>query len=270
MARPRKDSNAEVVAETATTTTAVAEKPAKKVSAAAQRRAYQGARYIYTLKYKVIFTRDLLATAPNKADIWENFVTQNDEVNAETLQEQIARTSATEVAERGMTVFARDPETGKPQVMGYTIKGFLKESAKALGLVNGTKASKIAAMKLHSMIDGNIAILEEFCDLYLPENTGVDKNERPLKAETMKGPRVALTSSEQVSRGTWFEVTIECDSYELVEIVQEAFDRGQHHGTGQWRSAGNGWFDFELISAEGKEYQPPHPEAWDAIAALPR
>lgn len=71
--------------------------------------------------------------------------------------------------------------------------------------------------------------------------------ERPLRAETAQGPRVALARSEMLPAGTWFE----CELKVLGEVVSEDLLRdllgyGNFKGMGQWRNGGFGRFDFEL------------------------
>lgn len=75
-----------------------------------------------------------------------------------------------------------------------------------------------------------------------------DVLERPLRADTPQGPRVALTRSDTLNVGTkmsfvlknlWPKVFTE-------DVLRLIFSRGELMGYGQWRSGGYGRFTFEM------------------------
>jgi hypothetical protein len=72
---------------------------------------------------------------------------------------------------------------------------------------------------------------------------------RPLRAETMQGKRIALSTSENIPAGTTFELTITTLSKALDDLLVKCLDYGQLKGLGQWRNASYGRFKWELIAA---------------------
>ena len=78
--------------------------------------------------------------------------------------------------------------------------------------------------------------------------------DRPLRAQTAQGERIALASSEMLDAGTWcdFEVTLLDDSAKYREAMVEWFSYGQLRGIGQWRNAGHGSFLCRVTDPKGK------------------
>ena len=71
--------------------------------------------------------------------------------------------------------------------------------------------------------------------------------QRPLRAQTAQGERIALAHSETVPAGSFIECTIKTpDQYE--PVVMEWLEYGQLKGMGQWRNASWGRFNYEVIS----------------------
>ena len=260
MARPKKEATV--------TTTAAVETTAKKT--AAKKTAKKDApRVSYWLKVRVTFQTPLLATNPNDADLYGRFI-GNNAPDAETLQEEIARTSATEVAERGMTVFARNPETGEPELKSYTWRGFLKDRSSALAKIEGTRTGKIKAFIKE--IDKLISVMEEkgqpggeFIRLHMADDTGIGNNQRPLRAKQQMQEVTALASSEELAPGSWCEFWFHAQRIEGVEMIAEALEYGEEFGTGQWRNSGKGTFTFEVLEKIREVYETKHPDLFDWI-----
>ena len=76
--------------------------------------------------------------------------------------------------------------------------------------------------------------------------------QRPLRAQTAQGERVALASSESIPAGATmtFEVKMMLDSHE--KAIREMLDYGKLRGFGQWRNSGCGRFNYEILE-ESKE-----------------
>ena len=70
--------------------------------------------------------------------------------------------------------------------------------------------------------------------------------ERPLRAQTAQGERVALAMSEEVPTGATAEFDVLCMSDEHTAAVREWLDYGQWRGLGQWRNSGKGSFSCEI------------------------
>ncbi len=143
--------------------------------------------------------------------------------------------------ERGTTVFHRDAQ-GRPVMRNYQILGFLKASAQ---VQNGKVAGGVKALR--SKV-GNQVFISPIV-LPIKFDGDVDYLERPLRAETAQGPRVALARSEQIPEGAVIECGLEVMDGELSEeVLRDLLDYGYYRGLGQWRNSGAyGTFRYELV-----------------------
>ena len=152
--------------------------------------------------------------------------------------------------EKGLTVFYVD-KLNRICLMDYQFKGFLKQAFKStktqLGVGNpGAKIDKLVFIEprmIPIMRDGKPIFEED------------DVLERPLRATTMQGERVTLTSSESIS-DPWeatFEISLIPNSSTKAsaavtwENIETALDYGMFNGLLQWRNAGYGKFNWERL-----------------------
>ena len=70
---------------------------------------------------------------------------------------------------------------------------------------------------------------------------------RPLRADTMKGERVSLATSETIKAGAVIEAEIKTLSPSLDELVRSCLDYGANKGLGQWRNSGKGRFSWQEV-----------------------
>ena len=75
--------------------------------------------------------------------------------------------------------------------------------------------------------------------------------ERPLRAQTMQGERVALASSETAPAGSQITFDVICLSAEHAAVVREWLNYGVLRGLGQWRNSGRGKFVWEELDDNG-------------------
>lgn len=195
------------------------------------------------MKVKVTFIEELLGTASNDKEIYSNYIASN-APDAKSKAEEIESVGVEEYEEKQMTVFPRG-EHGEPILYDYQIKGFFKNSCGTLRKVTSTESSKIKAYKKE--IDGLIFIKERKIPLKL--NGDITICQRPLRAQTAQGERVALASSEAAPAGTSVEFTIECLCDAHIKAVEEWLDYGRLNGMGQWHNSGKGRFEWEEVSA---------------------
>ena len=171
---------------------------------------------------------------------------------------------ADELMEKSVTVFAREGgvKDGRPHLWDYQIRGFFKEVIGALVEFNPMeikvkgKKYKLSKWTYKRIVDNFIFVTPREIPLILPE--GVDIGEkvvlgtgectRPLRADTQRGPRVALATSETVPVGTTFECEIHSIVEELMPLVVECLNYGVHKGMGQWRNSGKGRFTWEEVA----------------------
>lgn len=196
------------------------------------------------MKVRLTFTEEILGTASNDKEIHAEYIASK-APDAPSKEEEIEAIGVEGMIEKGMTVFPRNAE-GKPILFDYQIKGFFKNSAKAFNYVGGK--SKLTAYK--SKIDNLIFVNERQIELQLPDGQGIGNCQRPLRASTAQGERVALANSESCPAGTVIEFTIMCMVDELMNNVIEWLDYGALNGIGQWHNSGKGRFEWQDISGK--------------------
>ena len=202
-----------------------------------------------TKRVKITLTDEMLGTNP-RPDVHEKFISSN-APDAESREEELAHLPVEEMVKNEMTVFYRDTD-GNPAMACYHMYGFFKSACGFLRKVKGTKSEKLKAYK--KAIDGLIKVYPDandptgrFLTLHMPEGTEIGSCQRPLRAQTMQGERVALANSETVPAGTWFECDIVLFDNSLEDAVEEWLDYGQFNGLGQWRSSGKGSFVWDEV-----------------------
>ena len=205
------------------------------------------------LHVKIEFLESVLGTAPNNDQIYSDFIATN-APDAPTREEELAAIGVEEYAEKGMTVFPRNPD-GQPIIWDYQVKGFFKDACGMLSRVGGkdesgkkkkvNESSKLTAYK--KIIDGLIFVQPRMIPFKFDGDIGIC--ERPLRAQTMQGERVALSKSEEIPAGATIEFDVLCLSDEHVSAVKEWLDYGVLRGIGQWRNSGKGRFTYTVTEA---------------------
>lgn len=190
------------------------------------------------IKVKLTFLEEVLGTASADKEIHDKFIAAN-APDAPSRKEEIEALGVEEVIEKSMTVFPRNAE-GKPIFWDYQIKGFFKDACGMLRKIPNSASSKIKAYKKE--IDGLIFVKEREIPIIFDGEIG--SCQRPLRAQTAQGERVALANSETVPAGSTIEFTIQlmCDTHE--KAVREWLDYGVFRGIGQWRNSGKGKFEW--------------------------
>ncbi len=202
------------------------------------------------MRIKVTFIEELLGTLPNTEEVYREFIGAK-APDAASIEEEVAALGADEVAIKGTTVFPRAPD-GTPFLYDYQIKGFFKDACSMLARLTGkdehgkkakavNESGKLTAYK--KVIDGLIFVKPR--EILLHANMETGKCERPLRAQTAQGERIALASSESLPAGTWFECEIICLNPAHENAVREWLDYGEYRGVGQWRNSGKGRFLWE-------------------------
>lgn len=197
------------------------------------------------IKVKLTFLEEVLGTASADKEIHDKFIAAN-APDAPSRKEEIEALGVEEVTEKSMTVFPRNAD-GKPIFWDYQIKGFFKDACGMLRKVPNSASSKIKAYKKE--IDGLIFVKEREIPIIFDGEIG--SCQRPLRAQTAQGERVALANSETVPAGSTIEFTIQlmCDTHE--KAVREWLDYGVYRGIGQWRNSGKGKYEWEELDNKG-------------------
>ena len=209
-----------------------------------------------TLKVKLTFTEPLLATCPGNRELVEKYIASKAPTIA-AAQEELEAAQVPAEIENASTVFAR--ADGRCILWDYQLRGFLKEAAKNLvelgqapaGLNPWNTARAITNfLFVHPrqlVIRGPVGQ-----DLWTPATL-----ERPLRAETLQGPRVCLARSEVAPAGSsieaeirWLASTNKKSKVAVFtrEVIENLLDFGQYVGQGQWRgSGGYGRFTWNAV-----------------------
>ena len=194
-----------------------------------------------TLKVRVKTFEEMLGTASSNKELHEEFIASK-APDAPKMEEEVAAVGAEEVFQKDLTVFPRDKD-GNPIAWDYQWKGFFKDACGALREVPKTKCSLIKAYK--KKIDGLVFVGPRMIPIQFDGEVGTCQ--RPLRAQTAKGERVALASSESIPAGAVMEFEIQLLLPSLEKAIIEMLDYGKLRGFGQWRNSGKGRFTYEIL-----------------------
>ena len=190
---------------------------------------------IEVYQLKVTFTEPILGTQPQK-DVATKYT--QDKAREKGLPVEDELETLPEMLDKGTTAFHK--LDGQPIYYDYHLKGFLKEAGSVLNGTHGVKA-------LRSKVDNTVFVRPRRILLHLPEGGEMSFLERPLRAQTMQGPRVSLARSEVLPVATRLEAIVQAIAGPISEsILRELLDYGQFKGFGQWRNGGYGRFTYEL------------------------
>ncbi len=191
---------------------------------------------------KVELTEEMLGTSPSSEEIYREFIGSKSP-DATSVEDEVAAIGVDSVVEKGMTVFPRNAD-GEPIMWDYQLKGFFKDACSSLNRVKDSESKKIKAYK--KVIDGIIFIDER--EVVIDMHGGdMGVCERPLRAQTAQGERVALASSETVPAGSTLEFTVTMLDDGVEKAVREWLDYGRLRGLGQWRNSGKGRFVWQEV-----------------------
>lgn len=205
-----------------------------------------------TLTVKMRFTEPLLALSSGNREIQEEFIASKAPTQTMS-EEEIVAIPLQATIEKASTVFPKD-EQGL-FMWDYQIKGMFKETlAVLIELGDLTTVSKWA---IKGAVDNFVFIEPRRIYLRRPDGTICKEPDgslqRPLRADTMQGPRIALARSEQLAPGTLLEYRVKLlkstnpksKKTLTMENLKEALAYGAVRGFGQWRSGGWGRHEVE-------------------------
>lgn len=193
------------------------------------------------IKVKLTFTEEILGTAPSNPEIYKNYVASKAE-NAAKIEEEVAALGVDGVVDNARTVFSKNKE-GELIMWDYQIKGFFKDAIGMLRMANGTKCCKLTAYK--KKVDGLIFVSPR--QIEFDNIIDVGDCQRPLRASTPQGERIAIAVSDTINAGATLTFTITLLNNELEGVVMECLDYGKLRGLGQWRNSGKGKFTYEVL-----------------------
>lgn len=190
-------------------------------------------------KVTLTFLTDLLGTVPLNRQIYEDYIATKEGAppNAAAESETIA------FEDKGKTGFHRLPD-GTPFLYDYVCKGYLKDACGMLSRVEDSFSKKLKAYR--KVIDGLVFVEPRMIPIIVKGDIG--ELQRPLRAQTAQGERVALAFSELIPAGSRisFELIVLDDKAFSPDLMEELFDYGKYRGLGQWRSGSWGRFSTKL------------------------
>ena len=197
------------------------------------------------MKVKITLLEDMLGTAPNNKEIYTDYLASK-APEGKNVKDEIDTIDEPDGIEemRQMTVFHRNPDTDQPIIFDYLVKGFFKNACSAMREVPKSESSKIKAYK--KKIDNLVFVAPRMIDIDMAGEMTIC--ERPLRAQTAQGERVALSCSESIPAGSTMEIEITTLTDDLMKTVIEWLDYGKLNGLGQWHNSGKGRFSWEDIT----------------------
>lgn len=204
-------------------------------------------------KVKLTFTEPVLGTVPKSKEVYKNHVQDQAirkarkmgvELTEEMLQQELDSVMNGANEEKGWTGFHVNPD-GLPSIYDYAIKGFFKEACSSLRQIPKSRSSKLTAYK--KKVDGLVFAQPRLIPLIVPDGQELDWLERPLRAQTAQGERVALAISDTAPIGTRMEFEVKILGVIKEDLLRDWLDYGALKGLGQWRSGGYGSFEYEIV-----------------------
>lgn len=197
--------------------------------------------------YRLTGLTPLLGSAPASRAVRTQFIASK-APTPELVEEESE--APFDLDEKGLTVFNRD-KLDHPCLMAYQVKGFFKAALLAL-----KTQCKVVAPK--AKVDTLLFVEPRFIPL-LRDDVAIKEEdtilERPLRAQTAQGERIALTASEQIDDPWYIDIEISLLPSEATakgkalswDIVETALSYGAYRGLGQWRNADYGRFTWRRL-----------------------
>ena len=210
---------------------------------------------IETFNFVMTFTTPTLATSPGNKEVFERFIASKSADSAK-IEEEMACTPSAENIGMASTVFPRD-KNGL-FAWDYQLRGMVKEGVGALIELGECPLSKWVYKRA---VDQYVHVLDRKNYYRRPDGGNVmvpdGDLERPLRCDTMQGPRVALARSERIDEDIQLFVRMEMELPTKAlkrtpaiidsEMLTLVLNRGQRIGFSQWRSGGWGRFTWRRI-----------------------
>ena len=197
---------------------------------------------VHEMRVRIKFTQPILGSMPADEELYTKFIASK--APAEWLVDEEVENIPEVDYDKGVTVFPQDKQG--IFLYNYHIKGFLKNAGNIL-------KKQLKIKNLRNKLDDYLFIKER--KIYLIRNGKIIQEEdgvleRPLRAMTMQGERVALASSEVINPPAEAEFTIQLLEHKEITLdtIRELLDYGKFQGIGQWRNGGFGQFEWEEIA----------------------
>lgn len=222
------------------------------------------------MRVRAEFVTPFLATASGNPELQEEFIVskvgdfkgeQTTDEKQVKMAEEIAAVPVEEQITKGSTVFQRNDQG--LHVWDYTWRGFFKECVSHF--IELGEVKKLNPWNYKKACDGALYVNPRRIFLYDAKGKVIKEPhgtlQRPLRATTLRGDRVALARSEFVNEGSYceFEVVLFISQSQkdyaawrelTMDLVKQCLDMGNYKGSGQWRSGGYGRFTWKELPAK--------------------
>lgn len=196
-------------------------------------------------RVEITFEEPILGTVPESAGIYTEYIQSKAIANGKYTPDLADELETLHVA-KGKTGFHRDGNT--PVIYDYAIMGFFKEACGSIKL-SGAKGASSAVKNYKQAISASVLVKPRRIPIRLSGPTF--DIERPLRAETPQGPRVALAASVAAPAGSSMTFTVDILGDKItMAMLEEWLDYGGRKGMGQWRSGGWGRFNYAIELAK--------------------
>jgi len=189
---------------------------------------------------RLTFVEPLLGTVPKDPKVYQTYIAGLSPNVEATLDEEVATVPSASEEEKGWTGF--HTEDGQPFIYDYSIKGFFKDACSMLTRAGGTESAKLKAFR--KCIDGLVFVRPR--KIVIVVKGDLFRLERPLRAQTAQGERIALSRSDAAPIGSSVEFDVEILGGVSQLVLAEWLDYGEHRGLGQWRNGGYGSFTYTM------------------------
>ena len=208
-----------------------------------------------TRKYRLTGITPILGSQPANPDVRTAYIESKAPDPAAATAEERELLKYEDLDDKTLTVFLRDPkERDALMLMDYVILGYLKNAIDALKSQNHVKAAAGKVDKFVFAAPRHLFILKDGKRIYDEDSV----LERPLRAKTMQGDRVALTASELIEDPWQIEVELTLlpnpeartdggSKAITFDVIEQALSLGRMKGLGQWRNGGYGRFTCERV-----------------------
>ena len=217
-----------------------------------------------TLTVTIEFIEEVLGMTPGDPDLYRSYIATKIPTDlatnkrVEKISEEIQALEGTdaedaidEIMAKSMTVFPRHEE--KPIAFDYQWKGYFKDICGALQKAGEDEMSK-ESLKIKAykkVIDGDIMVFPRHIPFNVKGELGLCQ--RPLRADTAQGSRIALAISETIPAGSTMTFQVQCLGNKFTKAVVEWLNYGEFKGFGQWRNSSKGRFIVKKIEThEGR------------------
>jgi hypothetical protein len=193
-----------------------------------------------TIRVTLELTDPILGTVPKSKQIYSDYIATK---NPDGVDESEV-VDVKEAEEKCWTGFMEDEEG--IYLADYLVKGFLKYAGNVLKEALNIQALK---SKVNDFVFVSPRKIRFLNSVSIPVKSADGVLERPLRAHTPMGERVALARSDIVNPGRQISFTLTLLPHKLVKVstIKSLLDYGQFQGLGQWRNAGKGRFKVILF-----------------------